>query len=59
MALVSVNHKPKGEVENDERLKASIETWRDQTRSERVDHPPEASLGWYPEMEPSSVGSEP
>jgi len=52
------NNQPKGKAEN-EQLKAAGETRREPTRSERTDHPPEASLGWRPEMASSSVGSEP
>ena len=59
MAFEIRNKKPKGEVENDERLKATIETRREPTRPERTDHSPEASLGWRSEMTSSSVGSEP
>jgi hypothetical protein len=52
------NNKQKGETES-EQLKATGETRREPTRLERTDHPPEASLGWRPEMASSSVGSEP
>ena len=38
-------------IEEDKTRKVSIETWRDQTRSERIDHPPEASLGWCSETQ--------
>jgi hypothetical protein len=52
------NNKQKGETES-EQLKATGETRREPSRPERIDHPPEASLGWRPEMASSSVGSEP